>query len=334
MRFRAFLVLILGLSLFALFPKKSGTRQAPHDSLAVQVPRPEIEPVTEKTKPMPPSSNNAVLTDASEFCEAMRAVNDDSIPILNSVYEKLKDRVPAEYEELLRPDGPFAQDTEGYRQTQIGRFIASLYQAGLMSPARGEPDLHAAWTELDRLHWEDPENAAYSLFRLSVEQQLGMGTPQIQATLEELARATKFDTLYTTFMREVHTAAVKSQDPLTYLLTISFLSRLPAPDYNQLQHQVGAILESVPDVRDHLAGLLTQPALNAAKSHLLFGYNVLEYSMGRWLSDTYLPRLEELESQKQKPSLEWDQFTFDVSKCGPANFAESREKLQYLMDSI
>jgi hypothetical protein len=270
--------------------------------------------------------------EAEEFCRLVKNLNPDLDQ--ERLYSRLREQVTIEHEEALRPDGPYFLDSADSRGTPLGRLIASLYQAGFMEPARGEPDLRAAWKELDRLHWEDPANAAFTLFRLAVERKLDVGSPQIQASLEELARATKFDSLWNEFMRDVHQAGVNSQDPATFLMAISFLGRVPVPNYDLVRKAIGDTFETNPDLRNHLAGLLTDPALQSEKSHFLFGYNVLEYGLGRFYSDSYLPTLNELDKGKRQPSEPWDSFPLDTTKCGASDYIETRSKLQSLQHSI
>lgn len=277
---------------------------------------------------------------AAEFCKTSLELTTAN----NSRYElavlnhRLRERgleLPAAAAELFSATSPLFSESPQTPKTPVGKFMFALRKAGMVDGLDWEqPDYEVAINVMNELRNEDPDNAAPAIFQLLIEQRRGTSLEDLGELVQEVANARKFDTFYTRAMKEFREAVIALQDPTSFMLSAQILSTMPIPTYNALTSLVNTLSESQPDLKENLAEVMTRPGREAAESHDIYGYNVLDYSYGRAFSERDLPRFNEIELLKAQPPIRLDQMAFDMQECSDQTYNQYLSNLATLKSAL
>jgi hypothetical protein len=247
-------------------------------------------------------SNYQTLLEKDAFC-ATRALDVRAGNRPQQFLRALGLKDDPRFGEMAADDSPLYSDPNNHvYRTPLARLIQALRLSGDLNGGRRLTlrDAQQGWNILTELHRESPENAAFLLFRLGLEDELDYPMDQRAQTAQDLMRANEYNSLQWEFYREV---LQRSRDNASkFLAGETFLASLPTPSFAHVKQGVRELELEVPGLSDHVGRLLTRAGLDAADSFVTGGYNPTEYNVGRdlasWLD---LPRQDVLEENKRRP---------------------------------
>ncbi len=346
----AIAILIPAYLTYVLFQKQNSTSVSNFKSrdysfrVQSQKPESELEEPDEDADAMRVAHERATATQedrtrlaaASDFCKMAQQLNarSDTRFAVSQLSRQVAERgydIPKDAAEIFSDHSPLFSPLPPAPTTRAGKFLLALRKSGMLEGLDWEqPDFDQATSLMTELRNEDPDNAAPLLFQLMIEKKKGTDLEDLGDLLRDLVSARKFDTFYTQASRQFRDAAVGWQDPLSFMLVTQILSVMPVPNYQSIPSLVNEMSESAPELREHLADLMTQEGRDAQESSEALGYNVLDYSFGRAMTDRGLPRSSEIDQMKVPPPLPLEAFSFDTQECSDHTYLRQQTNLSAL----
>ncbi|MBX3020901.1 MAG: hypothetical protein KF799_04430 [Bdellovibrionales bacterium] len=246
---------------------------------------PQSAKVEKKAKPMPPpppASYFQLLQD-DRFCEVIEMdVADHREDFIRSLHLD----EPGPVQELVGPHSPFFTDpSEQTYSAANARFMQAMVLSGQLEGSTVKKLVFPLYEEARRLlldlETEDPQNAAYTYFRLEVEKALGRSTEELAQIAERILTADRFESHSLDVRKAVR--ARMTANASKYIAGVNYVSTLPVLAYgaNVLVRMLDVY---VPGLNEHLAELMTAQGTRANTHSFADGYDVLEYLGGRSLA--------------------------------------------------
>lgn len=234
------------------------------------------------------------------------------------------------YKQLFGVEGPTFKSQEGKTMTPTQKFIDALMTSQFFYGAkRDQTDTDKSLKQLEELSAAYPENAAYALYKLALEQQLGKNSSQVRSSAAQILKAKSYEPGLFDVRTELHKHIWTS--PTIFYLTRLVASELPGVSF----HKVRESLLSVDDSKtnEHLGNLMVQKGLASKRTFLSVEFDTTEYYYGNSLLNNKHPDAHELAESKEPGKIlevedNWDHFELDHEVCDRSGLDEAYQKLK------
>lgn len=231
---------------------------------------------------------------------------------------------------LIGINGPIYKEPDANNKDPRVQFLDALVVGGVThSPKRKHHDLEKSLLQITELQTAFPDNAAFSVFKLGLENRLGKSKSQLRETANGLMGAKRYDSLMQEVLKQVLSHRWDSE-ALHYLSGV-IRNHIPLPGASpNLEH--GQLLEDE-KIAEHLGNLLVQPALNSDKLTISEDYSSYDYYLGNKLLNNKHPNAHELNEIKQPGKYEeieqdWISYDLEGEDCDRTSFDENFAKLK------
>lgn len=210
------------------------------------------------------------------------------------------------------------------------KFIDALVTGGVMySSKREKGDSEKSLKQMEELAKAFPGNAAFTVFKLNLENQLGKSKTQLRETSKQLLKAQQYDTFIPNIRSQI--LSHKWDSEAMYLLANAVRNTLPGI-YAARGIDNGALLEDAA-VAEHLGNVLVDKALKSDKISMSEDYDANDYYLGNNLLDNKHPNINELNELKQPGKTQeleddWVSYDLDVDNCDRKSFDEHFAKFR------
>lgn len=223
-------------------------------------------------------------------------------------YKALMDRYKNSYDQdwfqklmISRPSGQYALVKDGWiasdqkpletQTTRMGKFFYALARGGLLWSNQNliEKDLLDSLNRFEALLKEEPNNAAFYIYKAAVENELGK-VEAAKATLTDMnAIARYYDSYYLEWKRELFKNYSKNIEE--YLASVIFTTAMPRPDAIKI---VG-LGKTLNMNLERLGRFMVKEGLAAKEEDSYSTWDALEYSVGySFISAVRKPRIPSL----------------------------------------
>lgn len=234
------------------------------------------------------------------------------------------------FKQLFGVEGPLFKSQEGKTLTSTQKFIDALVTSDFFSSnKREQTDLEKSYKQLEELVAAHPDNAAYSLYKLALESQMGKTSTQLRGTTAQIAKAKSYEPGLFDVRAELHKNMWIS--PTIYYLTRLVISELPYVRAQKLRDAVMGVEDQ--NAVEHIGGLLVQKGLNSKKTYLSSEFDTAEYYYGNGFLNNKYPDLQELAESREPGKLQeindnWPHYEIEYEDCDRTGLDEFFQKMK------
>ncbi len=235
-----------------------------------------------------------------------------------------------ELKEMIGINSPMFKAPNANSKSPEVLFIDAMATSGLMYNSKREKnDPEKSLAQLDQLSQAFPSNAAYALFKLGVENQLGKPKSHLRETAKGIKTAQVFNSIIPEYRAKI--LSHRWDSPALNYLANHVAVGLPA--IRAARSSENGDLFDDSEISEHLGNLLVQKGLASDKLSISEDYDNYEYYYGNSLLDNKHPNITELNEIKHPGKMQeiednWVGYDLDPVDCDPTSYMEHFEKLK------
>jgi hypothetical protein len=234
------------------------------------------------------------------------------------------------FKQLFGVEGPIFKAQEGKVLTPAQKFIDALATSEFFSGNKREQiDLEKSHKQLEELVEAYPDNAAYSLYKLALESQMGKTSTDLRGTTAQIAKAKSYDPGLFDMRYEIQKLMWTS--PSIYYLSRLVASELPSVRVHKLRDVVTGLEDQ--KAVEHIGNLLVQKGLNSKRTYYSGEFDTSEYYYGNSFLNNKYPDVQELAESREPGKIEeinenWINYDMEYENCDRTSLDEFFQKMK------
>lgn len=235
-----------------------------------------------------------------------------------------------EFKDLIGVNGPLFKELPPENKDPRAVFLDAMVTGGLVTNAkRDKLDSEKSLRQLNGLVKAFPNNAAFSIFKLNLENAMGKSKSQLRETAKGISAAQHYDT----FLADIraHVLSHRWDSEALYYLAGKVRNSIPGIHVARGIDN-GALIEDA-ETAEHLGNILVSKAIASDKLSISEAYDAYDYYAGNRLLNNKHPDISELNEQKHPGKSEaieknWVSYDLDGEICDRTSFDEHFAKLR------
>lgn len=234
------------------------------------------------------------------------------------------------FKQLFGVEGPLFKSQDGKALTPSQKFFDALATSDFFSGSKREQlDLEKSHKQLEELVAAYPDNAAYSLYKLALESQMGKTNTHLRGTAAQVARAKTYETGLFDVRSELHKHMWTS--PTIYYLARLVTGELPNARIHKLRDAVMGVEDQ--KTVEHIGGLMVQKGLNSKRTYISEEFDSTEYYYGNSFLNNKHPDVQELAESREPGKIQelndtWTHYEMDYDDCDRTGIDEFFQKMK------
>lgn len=316
-------------------------------SQALKIVKPPVASVAvQPTRTPPPTSEQRSLPTEKKYTypEVQKLIASDDVCALKKLMHEITTKGEApiyidalfealnldSFKDIFGIEGPLFKAQDGKSLSPAQKFADALASADFFSNTKREiQDGEKSLKTLEELVSAFPDNAAYAMYKLALEHQMGKTNAHMRSTLAQISKAKQYDSQ----VGGLKSALIKHlwDSPTIYFLANSVMGELPHLRSHKLRDAFAQVEDQ--KVIEHAGSLLVEKGLNSKRTLYSGEFDTAEYYYGNTFLNNKHPDLRELSESKEPGKLQeiednYLHYELNIDDCDRTAFDEHFSKLK------